>query len=278
MRPTPLAEFGRIDQTANPNYFIQFLDAACAEASFQTYKRRMMELLDLRPGVQILDVGCGTGDDAREMARCLDGRGRILAIDNSEAMLTEARRRAEGSGLSVEFQLADATALPFDTESLDGCRIDRSLMHVPDARQVLAEMIRVTRPSGMVVVYEVDFETLTVDADDRPLARKVVNTWCDSVRNGWLGRHVPALLRGLGLKELIVEPYTLTLTPELAIPLLGTTTVQRAVERGAITASEGQTWLEHLDALRREGRFFSTLTGFLVAGRKLARSGVQDVV
>jgi ubiquinone/menaquinone biosynthesis C-methylase UbiE len=265
MAQTRLAEFGTIDQTADAGYFIRFLDAAGTEASFRAYKDRLSERLDLRPGVRVLDVGCGTGDDARAMAR---GGGWVVGIDNSQAMIDEARRRSADSGLPVDFQVADALALPFAADSFDGCRADRSLMHVPDTRRALAEMLRVTRPGGRLAVYEVDFGTLVIDADDRTLARKVVNAWSDSVRNGWLGRHIPAIIRDLGLRDLEVLPHTLMLTPELSLPLLGSATVERAVADGLLSADEGRTWLQHLAELQRHGRFFSSLTGFLVFGRK----------
>jgi SAM-dependent methyltransferase len=268
MEQARLSEFGRIDRTAGPGCFIRFLDDACATESFQEYKRRLGELLGLGEGQHVLDVGCGTGDDAREMARALGGRGRVVGVDNSRAMVAEARRRAEGQGLPVEFVVGDARALPLPAESFDGCRADRSLMHVPGPRQALREILRVTRPGGRVAVYEVDFETLVIDAEDRALARKVVRAWCDGLGDAWLGRRIPGLLRELGLHDVTVTPHTLTLSPTLAAPLLGPATVESAVQQGALTQAEGRAWLDHLEGLERTGRFFSTLTGYLVAGGK----------
>src|SRR5207302_6698364 len=154
MQQTSLSEFGRIDQTGDPATFVTFLDAACASASFKQYKQHLIRALDVKPCRRILDVGCGTGDDAREMAHLVGSQGRIVGVDNSQAMIGLAQQRAEGTGLAVEFQVADALALPFETASFDGACADRSLMHVPDARQVLAEMVRVTRTGGRIAVYE----------------------------------------------------------------------------------------------------------------------------
>jgi ubiquinone/menaquinone biosynthesis C-methylase UbiE len=263
-----LAEFGSIDQTADAGYFVRFLDAACAAESFQAYKRRLNELLDVRAGRRFLDAGCGTGDDARAMAALVAPDGLVAGIDNSQSMIDVARQRAAGTGLPVEFTVADVLHLPYDADSFDGCRADRSLMHVPDARQALAEMLRVTRPGGRVAVYEVDFGALTINAADRQLGRRIINAWCDSVRNGWLARYIPELLTDLGLRDVTVAPHTLMLTPELSLLLLGPGTVERAVEQGTVTRAEGQAWLQHMEELQRTGRFFSTLTGFLVAGRK----------
>ena len=52
------------------------------------------------------------------------------------------------------------------------------------------------------------------------------------------------------------------------MPILGPATVEKAVKEGSVTRDEGKTWLDHLDALRRDGHFFSTMTGYLVAGTK----------
>ena len=69
-------------------------------------------------------------------------------------------------------------------------------MHVDHPRLVLAEMIRVTRPGGRLVVLDPDFETLVFDAADRSVTRRIVNFVCDHiVRHGWMGRRRPALFR-----------------------------------------------------------------------------------
>src|SRR5262249_41676781 len=174
MEQTRLTDFGRIDQTADPAPFIHFLDAACAEASFKAYKRQLAERLGLPGELAILDIGCGTGDDVREMAQFVSGRGRVVGVDNSQVMIAEARKRTAGGGLPVEFYLADALALPFEANTFDGCQADRSLMHVPDSRRALAEMVRVTRPGGCVGVFEVDFGTVVLDTPERSLFDRVL--------------------------------------------------------------------------------------------------------
>lgn len=263
-----LVEFGRIDQAADPAFFVRFLDSVCAAASVQAYKRRLNELLELGAGQRVLDVGCGTGDDVRAMAAQVGAGGLVVGVDNSQAMIDVARQRAAGKGLQVEFQIGDVQQLPYADGSFASCRADRSLMHVPDPRQALAEMVRVTHIGGPVVIYEVDFETLLIDADDRLLARKIGNAWCDSFRDGWLGRRIPALAASVGLKEVQVIPHTMLLSPDLALLLLGKTTVERAVAMASITLAEGTRWLVHLDELQQSGRFFSSLTGFIVAARR----------
>ncbi len=260
--------FTAVDKTGDAAFFIRFLDEAAAQPSFQAYKQRSFTLLDAGEGRRILEIGCGTGDDARALAALVQPGGAITAVDSSDAMLAEARRRSEGSGLPVRFERGDALRLGFADDSFDGCHCDRTFMHLEDPRRALAEMVRVTRPGGRVVVYEVDFETLVIDAPDRITARKIVNAWCDGFRDGWLGRRIPGLFHEARLFDVVVFPETLRLTPALAAPMVGPPTVDRAVAAGTLTPAEADAWLRWLGKTADAGRLFCMLTGFLVAGRK----------
>jgi ubiquinone/menaquinone biosynthesis C-methylase UbiE len=260
--------FTDVDRTADPAYFIRFLDDANADASFQAYKRLTFALLEVRPGRQVLDVGCGTGEDARALAALVAPGGRVLAEDSSEVMIDTARQRAEGCGLPVEFRQGDVHHLDFADGTFDACRCDRAFMHLQDPAGALREMVRVAKPGGRVLVYEVDFEALTVDLPDRAVTRRVVNTWCDGFRNGWLGRQVPGLFHEVGLQDVTTHPATLRLRYPLAMQMVGPATVERASAAGVISAAEGQAWLREAQAREEAGRFFATLTGFIVVGRK----------
>lgn len=260
--------FTDVDQTNDPDYFIRFLDEASADESFQAYKQHSFALLDLQPGQRVLDVGCGTGEDARTMAQHVAPGGSVVAVDGSQNMIAVARQRAEGSGLPVEFQVGDIHRLTFADESFDASRADRIFMHLDSPEKALSEMKRVTRPGGRVLVYEVDFETLTVDLPDRIRTRKIVNTWCDGFRNGWLGRRIPALFREAGLHDVRIAPATLWLRYPVAMQMVGPLTVERACAAGALTPAEGEEWLRQMHERHEAGLLFCTLTGFLVVGRK----------
>src|SRR5207302_1676005 len=111
----------------------------------------------------------------------------------------EAVRRAGESGLPVEFSLGDAGHLPLANGAFDGCRAERLLMHLRDPAAALAELCRVARPGGRVVVAEVDSGSRVLDAPDRAVTRKILDHYCDSLPNGWIGRQLPRLFRQAGL-------------------------------------------------------------------------------
>lgn len=268
MRKHKLESFGRVDHSGDPDYFIRFLDTASADESFQDYKKLTFRMLDLRPSERVLDVACGTGEDARTMASLVGPGGQVVGVDGSEAMILEARRRSQGKQLPVEFVQGDASKLDFPDDSFDVCRCDRSFMHIPDARQALREMVRAARSGGRILVYEVDFETLTIDAPDRILARKIVNTWTDGFRDGWLGRRILGMFKDLDLRNVTVVPATLYLQSELVRHTMGEETVERAKEVGVISKKEGEAWLAMLEERIAASKLFSTLTGFIVLGRK----------
>lgn len=260
--------FTDVDRTNDPDYFIRFLDEASADESFQAYKQHSFALLDLQPGRHVLDVGCGTGEDARLMAQRVAPGGTLVAVDGSQHMIDTARQRSESCAVPVEYQVADAHQLPFADDRFDASRADRIFMHLESPAQALGEMLRVTRPGGRVLVYEVDFETLTLDHPQRERTRKIVNTWCDGFRNGWLGRHVPAVFREAGLEDVRITPATLWLRYPPAMQMIGPATVERTCAAGLLTPAEGEEWLQSLHERYQAGLLFCTLTGFLVVGRK----------
>ena len=112
-----------------------------------------------------LEVGCGSGADALGLASRF--RVSVTGVDVSGAMVDEARRR----GLRDAY-VASAEALPFADSSFDGCWADRVFQHLSDPDAALAEMVRVTRPGGRIVVADPDYDTQVVDVPDQELARR----------------------------------------------------------------------------------------------------------
>ena len=93
-----------------------------------------------------------------------------------------------------------------DDAAFDGCRIDRVLQHIADPAAAIGEMVRVLRPGGVLVAFDNDWETLTVDSADRALTRSVLNAWCDRFPSGWIGRRLVPLFLQSGLGDVVIVP------------------------------------------------------------------------
>jgi ubiquinone/menaquinone biosynthesis C-methylase UbiE len=262
--------FSQVDRAADPMAFVRHLDVVAGLDFVRDYKRRMVALLDPREGGHLLDVGCGTGEDARALAALVGPTGRVVGIDSSATMIAEARRRAAPAGAPVEYRLGDCCRLAFADGTFDGCQADRVLHHLARPDQALREMARVARPGARVVVAEPDFETLLVDAADRAVTRAILHAFCDSTADGWAGRRLPALFRGAGLTEIAVLPRTLMVTDyALASRVLSLgRSAEEARAAGGVSAEAAARWVEELAAADRAGRFFAAVTLFIVSGRK----------
>jgi 2-polyprenyl-3-methyl-5-hydroxy-6-metoxy-1,4-benzoquinol methylase len=103
----------------------------------------------LRPGAQVLDVACGTGNLAIIAARqgCA-----VSGIDIAANLIEQARTRAAGSGLGIDFKEADAEALPFADGRFDLVVSMFGVMFTPQPEVAAAELRRVTRPGGQVAL------------------------------------------------------------------------------------------------------------------------------
>lgn len=111
-------------------------------------KDLVFDLAGVLPGQRILDLGCGTGNYSLEMAR----RGSLVTgADISDGMLSEAKRKAEALGLSIDWVLADCTDLPFASGTFDAVVTVTALEFVNDPRGALLEGMRVLKPGGRIV-------------------------------------------------------------------------------------------------------------------------------
>ena len=127
----------------------------------------------LRPGLDLLDVGCGPGTLTVDLARAVTP-GRVVGVDAAAAVVDAARAEAAGAGLpSVSFQVADLFALPFPDDAFDVVHAHQVLQHVADPVAALVEMRRVCRPGGLVAARDSDYPAFTYAPGDVDLDRAI---------------------------------------------------------------------------------------------------------
>ncbi len=119
-------------------------------------RRLYRDLLELRPGISVVDVGCGTGEFTRQIAHLVAGRCRIIGVDLRAASLRNAASETKRAGLSdrISYRKGDVFRIPVEDgfAHLTCCRA--LLMHLTDPLSAVIEMSRVTRSGGLVTAVE----------------------------------------------------------------------------------------------------------------------------
>jgi ubiquinone/menaquinone biosynthesis C-methylase UbiE len=240
--------------------------------ALQAVKTGLHDLLAPAPGALVLDVGCGTGADVRALAASVGPTGRVVGVDNSTQLVDEARTQSAGQGLdaTVGFQVADAHDLPFAEASFDAVRAERVFMHLARPDRALAEMIRVTRPGGRLLVADPDHGMWALDHSDRHLTRTLLAWWFDVIANPWIARGMPARLDAAGLREVRVSLLPIVLHDlQAADAMTGITkAATAAAAQGVITAGQQRAFDAELSDRDRAGRFF-------MCGTVIAASGLR---
>jgi len=120
----------------------------------RAWKAYTVQVANLKPGERALDIAGGTGDLSRAFARKVGETGLVVHTDINEAMLRQGRDRLLDEGLILPTSLADAEKLPFKSESFDLVSVAFGLRNMTHKDLALAEMCRVLKPGGRLLVLE----------------------------------------------------------------------------------------------------------------------------
>jgi len=261
----------QVDKTADPGFFVRFLDASRTRAL--EFARKSPHLafahLELAPGLSVLDCGCGTGDMLALMSG-LTAPGEACGGDLSDAMLQEAQRRAAAAGAQhLRFQSMDVQALPFPDGRYDRVLATQLLVHVPDPRRALHELCRVTAPNGLVAIADTDWDTLVVGCSDKDLGRRFTRLFSDGIRNGLVVREVAGWLRAEGFTDIRMIPQPVVfddwtfVRDWIMVPAL-----PHFVAQGSMSAVEAESLLADLAHRSTNGSFFAAFSFYTVVGRR----------
>ena len=120
----------------------------------RVWKRFALELSGVRAGSRVLDVASGSGDLAAAFARRAGPTGEVWMTDINAAMLAVGRDKMIDQGIFPPLALCDAEKLPFPADTFDCVSVAFGLRNMTHKERALAEMARVARPGGRVVVLE----------------------------------------------------------------------------------------------------------------------------
>jgi len=234
-------------------------------------------LLDIPHAKSILDIGCGSGKDLRWFGQLASEDTALVGIDSSEKAISAALSQASDDK-RFRFLTSDASErLPFEDETFDIVYSRNFLECVSDKDGIVREVHRVLRPGGQVAFSHWDWESQLFDGVDKPLVRRIVQTFADWQQawmtdcDGWMGRRLWRVFNRSGLFAGKIHAQVLTST-EFAEGHAGYEEAKdfgALVRRGMIRQDEYERFINDLRQLAEEGEYFYSITMFTYVGRKV---------
>lgn len=264
-KQTIITDFQQVD---NSQYqlLIEFLEKVAAYPVVKESLELQMKLLDLKSGDQVLDVGCGVGIQAQEMAKRVESTGKVTGTDISSVMIDVAKNKASGSNLPIEFLVAKADSQPFPNLSFDCIRTERVLMYISDTQKVLTEFKRLLKPSGKLVIFDLHWDGTLISHQNKELTRKIIHYVADSFPNNRIGTDLYQQLKNNGFKNVDVRPYAYFGSDEILLDIakkvyLGI--LQNGISDGIFIETEINNWWKSLDEDVETGNFFMSFSGLI---------------
>jgi len=264
-----------IDRQPRPERYVRMMESRGQTPTQARLRRRFLRFCRIVPGWRVLEVGSGSGVVARDLAALVGPRGRVTGLDRSRVVLAAARRRAREERLDrrLEFRLGDAAALPFRTGRFDCALAVTVLLHVARPQAMLRELVRVTRPGGVVGLQDQDFGTQVLDHPDRELTRRIFEgVTARLYREPFSGRTLVRRLVELGVERvrLLADVYQVRRLDPFTHSLLERRAAN-AVQFGLVSARGAARWVGEAERADAAGHFVFSFNYYGAAGTKPPR-------
>ncbi|MEM8621549.1 MAG: methyltransferase domain-containing protein [Actinomycetota bacterium] len=258
-----------------PEDYSGYVDPDYLDASARVMlpsKLRTYELMELQEGHRVLDLGCGPASDTIALAETVGETGRVVGVDADADMVAEANERARAAELSerVTHEHADAASLPFEDDFFDACRSERVFQHLLDPAAALAELIRVTRPGGRIVVLDTDYGAASIATEFSEIERRLIDQYCAMMNGPFVARLLTRMFNSAGLDDVAVEPVPFVLDDigAFSTMFLLDRVLREAVEAGRLSGDQVRRFRTDLEQSAEIGGFLASAHQLLVSGRK----------
>lgn len=246
------------------------LERAYLGGDFRDRRRASFAALAPAAGDHVADIGCGNGMMTVDLALAVGDQGKVTGIDPSAEMLALAGDRVKDLG-NVTLSPGSAEGLPLEDASVDKAVSLQVFEYLDDPAAGLVEILRVLAPGGRVVIGDMHFGTLAWFSEDPDRMVRMCDSWNRHVADPALPARLPALLEEAGFEVEGVSAHTnvdTALRPDGLARMMMILMENYAVSNGHLPADEARAWADEQVRLAADGRFFQTLTHFVVSGRK----------
>lgn len=248
------------------------------EGEIATIQRRLVDTSDLhqrrlavidalavRPGESMLEAGCGGGVLLPSLATAVGTKGRVVGIDISDDQISAAHHLCAGMDV-VETDLQDVCALSFEDASFDAGVAVQTIEFLADPARGLAELRRVLRPHGRLVVLDTNWDTMFWNTDAPELTAQMQDAWRHHAPHHNLPAEMRSLLAEADFKMVRQAPVTVinnAYHEDTFSYWLAQLMVAFAVGRGLVSQMDADAWLKALQETEDRGRFFFNSTPVL---------------
>jgi arsenite methyltransferase len=235
-------------------------------------RRIVRQALAAAPGERVLDVGCGPGFYCAELLEDVGSSGSVVGVDGSPAMLALAARRC-GAHPNVELLEGDALAVPVADTSFDAVLSVQVQEYVADVGAGLAELWRTLRPGGRALVFDCDWATLSLRADETGLTERVLAAWDEHLAHPSLPRTLAPRMRAAGFEDVSMTAHafaTVEFDADSYGPALTPFIGDFVAGRHGITDEEAAAWVAGQRELGERGDYYFAIVQFCFTARKPA--------
>jgi SAM-dependent methyltransferase len=235
----------------------------------------LSHLRDAEGARLVVDLGCGAGKDVAELAARTGPDTRLVGIDSWPAQLERAQARC-GADPRVSFRefVIGSGPLPLEDGSVDIVFSNNLLECLAEPERLPDEIARVLRPGGQVVCAHWDWDSQTIDVEDKSLARRFVHAFADFQQkwmqhvDGWMGRRLWRIFQHGGRFHGRVHARTLINTV-FEPPWYGYGRIadfRQLVDHRVVSAAEYEQLVKEVEAAARGRRYFYSITGYAYVG------------
>ncbi len=248
----------------------RLLEIAYQGAEITRRRQASFDALRPEPGETILDIGCGNGLLTAELARAVGPDGKVIGIDPSDEMRKPAVSRCKAFDW-VEISQGTAHELPIGTEIADKAVSTQVFEYLDDIPGAVQEVFRTLKAGARFVIGDIHFDSFLWFSDHPDRMRRMMRSWDHHLTERCIPAILPPILRSSGFAVDEIRPLTLCdhlLKSDGLASVMMQLMKRYALVHGHVSEEEATAWFDEQTALAAEGRFFFSITHFVICARK----------